>query len=266
MLKNSLRQATSTASVSTLVDSPLNNLSLSFTQSDTQGRSLILGEPTKITISSAIQPSVAIGVPPMHVDFISPDPVDGAPPQVMNLSAVPTGFKTTYEQDDSTGTASGATNTTSWSFGAKESVNASVKVGNPNTEGVEASDTLTAAQNLKGSAEKDYGTYQRQTYNLSQTTGFGDEVSFIDSQFNIWVYPVIGRTVCPAETPNCQNSQKVPLNDSVFGSQWRRTYSCDTGPGRSGVSTALGARQRVLLSGEFATVTEHVSEFEQAYE
>ncbi|MBV9267331.1 MAG: hypothetical protein JO061_14260, partial [Acidobacteriaceae bacterium] len=66
-------------------------------------------------------------------------------------------------------------------------------------------------QNLKGSAESDYSSYQRQSYNLSATTGFGDEVNFIESEFNIWVYPVLGQTVCPASMPNCQDSQKVPL-------------------------------------------------------
>jgi hypothetical protein len=186
--------------------------SLSLTQSDTQGRSLLLGEPTKITIDSTVQPSVVVGVPPMHVDFVSPDPFNHVPPEVLNLSAVPDGFKMTYQLENSTGKSSGTTNTTSWSFGAKESIALKESIGDVSAgEGEEASDTVKAAQDLKGSADHDYSSYQRQAYNLSATTGFGDEVNYTDSGFNIWVYPVLGQTVCPASKPNCQPSEKVPL-------------------------------------------------------
>ena len=92
---------------------------------------MVLGEPTKITLSQTKQPSVVIGMPPMHVDFISPDPAGGAPPQVMNLSAVPTGYKTTYDQESSTNHESGSTNTTSWSWGSKQTAGASLTFGVP---------------------------------------------------------------------------------------------------------------------------------------
>ena len=201
----------SPASSINLPSSANNWSALSFTPADTQGRSYVLGEPTKINIGSTVQPSVVVGVPPMHVDFISPDPISGAPPEVFNLSMVPDGFKTTYQQGNSTGHASGSTNTTSWSFGAKESVNGSLTVGDPGVEGIKATDTLTAAQNLKGASTTEHGTYSRQAYDLSATTGFGDEVSYIDSEFNIWIYPVLGKTVavCPPNNHNCQDADKV---------------------------------------------------------
>ncbi|MBV9676449.1 MAG: hypothetical protein JO185_08945 [Acidobacteriaceae bacterium] len=63
---------------------------LSFTQADTQGRSYILGEPTKITIQTLDQPTVIAAAPPMHVDFAQP--LDGAADantmQVLNVSAL----------------------------------------------------------------------------------------------------------------------------------------------------------------------------------
>jgi hypothetical protein len=196
---------------STALDSSLNGLIVqSFIASDTQGRSMILGEPTKITLNGSVQPSVVIGAPPMHVDFVSPNPGTD-PPVVMNLSAAPDGYKSTYQQEDSTSKRSGSQTTTSWSFGAKESVGASFQVGDPDIVGFAFSDTLTAAQDLKGGAEHEHGTSQRQAFNLSATTGFGDEVSYLDPDFNIWVYPVIGKTVCPKAKPNCPDSDKVPL-------------------------------------------------------
>ncbi len=92
--------------------------SVNFASTDLQGRSVILGEPTKISIDNTAQPSAVVGVPPMHVDFI--DPGDGNGPRVFNVSVVPDSFYTTYNQENSSGYASSTTNTTSWSFGAKE--------------------------------------------------------------------------------------------------------------------------------------------------
>ena len=184
-----------------------NNDTVAFVATDLQGRSVTLGEPTKITIENTLQPSAVVGVPPMHVDFI--DPGDGNGPRVFNVSVVPDGFKTTYNQQSSTSDASSTTNTTSWSFGAKESATVGFTIGDPDVEGLKGSDTFTASQTVKGSHEHDHGTYNGKSYNISATTGFGDEVSYTDSQFNIWVYPVIGKTVCPAGQPTCQNP--VPL-------------------------------------------------------
>lgn len=182
---------------------------MTFVATDLQGRSVTLGDPTKVSISNAIQPTAVIGVPPMHVDYI--DPGDGSGPRVLNLSVVPDGFKTTYNQQSSSGYASNTTNTTSWSFGAKETASAGFTIGDPETDYLKVSDTFTAAQTLNGSHEHDHGAYNTKSFNISATTGFGDEVSYTDNQFNIWIYPVIGQTVCPASKPNCQPSEKVPL-------------------------------------------------------
>jgi hypothetical protein len=42
-------------------------------------------------------------------------------------------------------------------------------------------------------------------------TGFSDHVWFTSTRFNIYVYPVIGKKVCPAAKPNCGENEKVPL-------------------------------------------------------
>ncbi len=183
-----------------------------FVATDRQGRSLALGEPTKITIDSSISPNVVIAAPPMHVDFISPDPLSGVKRQLFNLSVVPDSFNTAYEQEQTGNTSTTTTNKTSWSFGATESANASLTVGDPDAgEGLKASDTLTAAQNLKGASEQTFGSFSGSSFSVGTTTGLGDQVYFTDSQFNIWIYPVIGKTVCPSTKPNCQPNEKVPL-------------------------------------------------------
>ncbi len=208
---NSQTLKPSRTSITGLPSSSNNLGSMSITPSDTQGRSLLLGQPTKIAISQPVQPSVVIGAPPMHVDWISPDPLDNVPEQVMNLSADPDGFNTTYDVENTTDQQSGITNSTSWSLGTKTSVGGFIQFGDPDVAGLKINDMSTAAQELKHTAEQENGSYTRSTYNIYQATGFGDQVSYTDSDFNIWVYPVIGRTVCTAATPNCSNDQKVPL-------------------------------------------------------
>ena len=177
---------------------------------DIQGRSLSLGEPSIIDIDNSRQPTVVVGAPPTHVDFVSPDPYNNAPPIVLNLSAVPEGFKTTYDQQQSSGVQASTTHKTSWSFGAKESATGSITVGDPETAGFQAKDTISAAQNLKSSTDNTHGTFSSKSFDLSDTTGFGDEVSFVKSTLRIWLYPVIGQTVCPREKPGCPDNEKVP--------------------------------------------------------
>ena len=42
-------------------------------------------------------------------------------------------------------------------------------------------------------------------------TGLSDVIWFKDTSYFLWVYPVIGRKVCPGDNPNCQDSDKVPM-------------------------------------------------------
>lgn len=195
---------------------------------DTQGRSVVLGEPTKITIEGTAQPTAIIAAPPMHVDFMTP--VHRTAQSVINLSAVPEGFNTFFDFDSSSTSSSSTTHTTSWTFSAKESVGGSGTFGVPVIGSSTVKDTFTAAQKLKGSTEKENGSYAKQDVEISQKTGLSDQVSYSETRFNIWVYPVIGQTVCPATKPNCQDSEKVPLtmelsgpdqisNDTIAGSQ-----------------------------------------------
>lgn len=178
--------------------------------SDTQGRSTLLGPPTKIIIENVTTPSIVIASPPMHVDFVSA--AGKNTPTLLNLSFDPDGFNTIYQTEDSSGTKSSSKNGLSWTFSAKENFGTSVGFGNLNQgEGGQLSITQKAAQDLKGNVETEHGSYSKRNINVSQETGVADQVWYTDSRFNIYAYPVIGKTVCPASKPNCQESEKVPL-------------------------------------------------------
>ncbi len=176
---------------------------------DLQARSYVLGDPTKVTIQGAIQPSVIAGMPPMHIDYITP--AGQNTPTIFNFSADPAGFNTSYQTSSESKVEEKNTDTISWSAGAKLTVGATLSVGNPNIAGAEVQNTFSAAQDLKGSTQKEYGNFQSQSYSRSTTTGYGDFLMFSQQNFYIWIYPVIGRMVCPASKPNCRNSEKLPM-------------------------------------------------------
>lgn len=208
----------------TLVPGKSTLTSVSFAATDLQGRSYVLGPPTKVVVKRSIQPSVIAAMPPMHVDFVPPG--KDAPPEELNLSVIPSGFNTTYQTNQTNTTQSSTINTTSWSFGAQQSLEVGFEVGSVDAGlGLKGSSVSTAAQELKSSIETEHGRYTQTRFDASVTTGFSDAVWFSSSRFNIWIYPVLGRTVCPAGT-GAKCSQPKPLTiqfsapDDVEYARW----------------------------------------------
>jgi hypothetical protein len=206
----------------TPVPIPVGHTSLVAT--DIQGRSVVLGEPTKIVVQDTAQPSVIAAMPPMHVDFIPP--VAGQAPTLLNLSAIPDGFRTVYETNETNSSQSSNTNTTSYSFGTQLTVEAGLEIGDVEGGlGLDVSSTTRAAQDNKTTFEKEYGQYRSSEFDASVKTGLADQVWYTDSRFNIYVYPVIGQTACPK--PNCTEKEKVPLTIQFSGPDKAESHKVD---------------------------------------
>lgn len=178
---------------------------------DVQARSVVLGDPDVYEIVSSDQPSVVIGAPPMHVDFITPN--SGTSPVLLNLSAIPGAFQTTYRTDTSDAHPHTDSQKTGWSFGAKETLSASAGIGDlANTgDGVQLTDTFKATQELKGSIDTVNSTFMSHATSLSASTGMQDWLVHKKSDRRVWVYPVVGQKVCPAAKPDCADEDKVQL-------------------------------------------------------
>src|SRR5678815_1769300 len=120
-------------------------------------------------------------------------------------------------QSNTTDTTVTQTDTTSSSFSGEESIGGSVTLGESNAttgeleNGVKITDTFKATQELKDSSASINGSFNSQDHEITQETGLSDVVWFEDTSYYLWVYPVIGRKICPADKPNCQDSDKVPL-------------------------------------------------------
>ncbi|HMJ22063.1 MAG TPA: hypothetical protein VK513_09145 [Terriglobales bacterium] len=67
----------------------------------------------------------------------------------------------------------------------------------------------SAKQALDGSTDALHGTFANDSVSISDATGFADSVWYSQSTLTIYIYPVIGKKVCPANSPNCADKDKV---------------------------------------------------------
>ncbi len=167
---------------------------------DTQGRSLVLGEPDKAT-AIHIQPDTILGMPPQHLDFI--EGLGGAAPSVLNLTVFPNTFNTAYNFMTTTGTQGSRKSTTSYTYSTKESAEEKVSYGVPDVDQVSVTLKQSATQTHDSTVSKNYNSYSGESFQLTAATEFDDKVIATSRQMNFYTYPVIGKFVCPFESPNC---------------------------------------------------------------
>ncbi len=190
------------------------NLNVSVRAGDTQGRSLLLGPPTKIT-AQHIQPAIVLGMPPMHVDWVTPS--GGNQPELLNLSAVPLGFYSSYQTAVTNQSQSSHQGTTSFSTSLTESVSQKISLGVPDVASVSISTKTSATEAWSNSVSRTYSNYTTTSFDASTQTGFDDQLWYNSERQNIYIYPVIGQYGCPQGNPNCSPSEKVPLNVMFSG-------------------------------------------------
>ena len=182
---------------------------------DLQGRSLVLGDPTSFSVRHT-QPKVILGMPPQHVDYVTP--VDDAGPQVLNLSAVVAGgFASSYTASDNSTVSSSSIGTTSWTHAVTQTSSAGYTVGGAATGSVTVKATESAGFMHNKTVATRYNTYATNSFSLSVGTGFDDNLIYADERHNVYVYPVIGQTACPADNPNCSESERLPLTLVLSG-------------------------------------------------
>ncbi len=174
---------------------------------DLQGRSLLLGPPTIVRVQHT-QPHIILGMPPAHVDWVIP--ANEASQEVLNLSAVFGGFFSSFQTAVTNQDQSSRQSTTSYTQSIFVSSTAGYQWGSAQTTGsVSVSVTASLGNVWEGSVTHAYGNYQGTAFDASSQTGFDDEVWFIDQRHNVYVYPVIGHTACPADNPSCTDPQPL---------------------------------------------------------
>jgi hypothetical protein len=191
----------------------------SFIATDLQGRSAVLGTPTKVTIDNT-RPTVITAAPPMHIDYITP--IGASKPEVLNLSYIPDGFNTSYQLTQQSKSGGSTTHKMSWSAGVDESLSGAYQIGDPD-QGIGGRIGLAfhAAQDFTGSTEENGSNFSSTEFDVSAATRTADSVFYEGSTLNIWVYPVLGQKACPAlpnNAPNnCPPDQQLPLTVQFSG-------------------------------------------------
>lgn len=180
---------------------------MTLTVGDTQGRSLLLGNPSRVT-AQHIQPEVVLAAPPMHVDYIVPS--GSSAPITMNLSGVPGGFYSSYQTAVTNQDQSQRSSTTSFSTALTESIDQKVSLGVPDIASVSIDTKTSSSQMWENNTSKTYTNLNSESFDASTRTGYGDQLWYVSERQNIYIYPVIGQYGCPESTPDCNTSERVP--------------------------------------------------------
>lgn len=185
---------------------------------DLQGRSVRIGEPSVVRVSSQTQPFIALGSPPTHVDYIKPGE-GSAVPLVINMSALPDTYVSQFSAETDGSNQSSNTQTTSYGYSYKEEEEGEVKFGVPLVSSVTVKTSNAQTQAYDGEVETESNTYASKSFDVSVSTGLSDQVWFTSTQFNVYHYPVFGQTVCPSDNPDCSEDEKRPLMLTFSGPQ-----------------------------------------------
>ena len=209
---------------------PYSSLLNSMMAGDLQGRSQRLGAPTVMRIQSHSQPSIVLGAPPMHIDYVLPFTTSTSDTaQIINFSVVPRAYHSQYNMVDTQSSQSSDTNTTSYSYATSESGAGGIKMGVPYVGGISGSTKTTSKESHEQMTKDFVYTENEFKYNASTETGFGDQVWFQETSFNVYYYPVLGETICPDDNPSCSEEEELPL------------FVQFSGPNTTGVTSASGA-------------------------
>ena len=184
---------------------------------DLQGRSMQLGPPFVVRVNSHSQPSVILGVPPMHVDYIQPDQSTSQATGIINFTAAPDSYYSQYTVNDTTDKQSSDTSTTSYSWATSESIEEKFKFNVPLVSSISGAFKQAWKQTGESTGSQYAFTQDEFAFNAGTTTGFGDQVWFSNNDFNVYYYPVLGQTVCPNDQPSCSESEEQPLYVSFSG-------------------------------------------------
>jgi hypothetical protein len=200
---------------------------------DLQGRAQLLGAPTKIVISSYSSPSTIVGMPPMHIDWVVPScadpnyPNNCASPQVVNSLAKPSTNFAQFNTQVKNSTQSSSQPTTSYSYANQFTLGTKLALGIPDVASVELEAGFALGSMYSSSIATNTTTYASEEFDASVRTGFADHVWFSNSRFNIWSYPIIGKTSCPISKPNCAANERLPLYAQFSGPDQINNYDLD---------------------------------------
>lgn len=165
---------------------------------DAFGNSVRVGNPTIARISQHTQPQMVIQTPPSLIDYVLPNALDSTAPAIVNFTRAPGNYNTQIQFQTESSDTSAASQATSHSTSFTESIGGEAKFGIPLIGSIDATTKESWSQYHESNTSSQFSNYVSTALETGGTIGADDQVWWTQTTFNVFNYPVIGETVCPA--------------------------------------------------------------------
>jgi hypothetical protein len=165
---------------------------------DVAGLSTRVGTPEITRVTGHTQPQLVTQAPPALIDYILPSAADSTTDAIVNFTRAPTTFNTQIDFSTTSMTTASTQATASYSTGFKESIGGEAKFGAPLVSSIDIKNTESWSQQFEHNTSTQLSTYQSTSLDTSTAAGADDQVWWTQTSFNVFNYPVIGQTTCPA--------------------------------------------------------------------
>jgi len=175
---------------------------------DAYGNSVRLGQPTITRVDDHSGPQLIIQAPPSHIDYVQPEDSDSAAPAIVNFTRAPRNYQTKIQFASGSDDTASTRETRSISSSTTETVSGEVKYKVPLIAQVDAKDTQSWTQFNQSSHQQQLSTYSTTRLQTNAAIGADDQIWWTETTFNVFNYPELGVTQCPAST-TCDPSDPV---------------------------------------------------------
>ncbi len=180
---------------------------------DPRGKSIRVGEPLIVRMTSHTGVDIVLQSPPMHIDYAKPEQSVGpaGDATVLNLTNHPS-FWTQYTDGTSTGQGATKQNSNSYTTSNTESLEEKFSLTIAEIATTISGDLKqTLSQVHEHSTSKQTGVYQTKRFSLQATTQFDDIVHFTQQSFSAYHYPLLGMETCPVQIV-CDGSDSTKID------------------------------------------------------
>lgn len=178
---------------------------------DAFGNSVRLGPPTIVRVNAHSEPQLIIQAPPSHIDYVEPDQTNddtGGEPTIFNFTSAPNYYQTQIQFDTESDATASTRETRSISSSTTETASGEVKYKVPLIAQVDAKDKQSWTQFHESNQQQQLSTYYTTRLQTNSTVAADDQVWWTETTFNVFNYPELGVTACPAST-TCDPSDQA---------------------------------------------------------
>lgn len=165
---------------------------------DAFGRSVRVGVPFVTRISQHTQPEIVIQAPPSLIDYVQPNSSDSLTPAIVNFTRAPSSYQATIDFDTSSQDSSSSQSSQSYSFSTTESASGEFKTGFPDAFGVDVKISASSKNFHQSTNTQQLGAYSIKRLQTGAGVGVDDQLWWTQTSFNVFHFPVLGETSCPA--------------------------------------------------------------------